>query len=174
MILEKYINEETIKEKVKNLGESISNHYTKDSTLTIVCILKGSLLFAADLIREIKLDINLEFLDLSSYTGTVRGDIALNKEINFSITGKNILIIEDIVDSGNTINFILEEFERKKAKSVKVATLLLKKDAYNFDMKIDWIGFNIKNDFIVGYGLDYDQLYRNKKSIYIIKNEQEK
>ena len=174
MILEEYIKEETIKEKVKELGELISNHYIKDSTLTIVSILKGSLLFAADLIREIKLNTNLEFLDLSSYAGTVRGDIILNKEIDFSITGKDILIIEDIVDSGNTINFILEEFKKKKAKSVKVATLLFKKDAYNFDMKIDWIGFNIKNDFIVGYGLDYEQMYRNKKSIYIIKNEQEK
>ena len=174
MILEENIKEETIKAKVKELGESISNHYRKDSSLTVICVLKGSLLFTADLIREIKINTKLEFLDLSSYTGKVRGRIVLNKEIDFSITGKDILIIEDIIDSGNTINFILEEFKKKKAKSLKVATLLFKKDAYNFDMKIDWIGFNIKNDFIVGYGLDYDQMYRNKKSIYIIKNEQKK
>ena len=174
MVLEEYIKEETIKAKVKELGELISNHYRKDSSLTVICVLKGSLLFTADLIREIKINTKLEFLDLSSYTGTLRGEIVLNKEIDFSITGKDILIIEDIIDSGNTINFILEEFKKKKAKSLKVATLLFKKDAYNFDMKIDWIGFNIKNDFIVGYGLDYDQMYRNEKSIYIIKNEQKK
>ena len=169
MVLEEYIKEKDIKDKVKDLGISISNFYPKDSSLTVVCVLKGSMLFASDLIREINLDINLQFLDLSSYSGMDRGDIVLNKEIDFSVTGKDILIIEDIVDTGNTINFILEEFKKKKAKSVKVATLLFKEDAYNFDMKIDWIGFNIKNEFIVGYGLDYDQLYRNKKSIYLIR-----
>ena len=174
MILEEYIKEEMIREKVKQLGKMITNHYPKGTTLTIICVLKGSLLFAADLMREINLDTNLEFLDLSSYSGSVRGDLVLNKEIDFSIADKNVLIIEDIVDSGNTINFIINEIKKKNPKSVKVATLFFKKDAYNFDMKIDWIGFNIKNAFIVGYGLDYNQIYRNKKSIYIIKNEQEK
>lgn len=174
MILEKYLKEQIIKDKVKDLGASISSYYDKDSTLTIVCVLKGSLLFTADLIREIRLNTNIEFLDLSSYCGITRGKVVLNKDINFSIEGKEVLIVEDIVDSGNTINFILNQFKKKKAKSVKVVTLIFKPDAYNFNMKIDWIGFNIKNEFIVGYGLDYNQMYRNEKSIYIIKNEQEK
>ena len=174
MILEKYLKEQIIKDKVKDLGASISSFYDKNPTLTIVCVLKGSLLFTADLIREIRLNTNIEFLDLSSYCGNTRGKVVLNKDINFSIEGKDVLVVEDIVDSGNTINFIFNQFKKKKAKSVKVVTLIFKPDAYNFNMKIDWIGFNIKNEFIVGYGLDYNQMYRNEKSIYIIKNEQEK
>tara|TARA_X000001036_G_scaffold439793_1_gene492356 strand:- start:894 stop:1418 length:525 start_codon:yes stop_codon:yes gene_type:complete len=174
MILEEYIKEELIREKVEELGVLITNHYPKDTTLTIICVLKGSLLFAADLIRQIDLNTNLEFLDLSSYKGSIRGELVLNKDIDFSIADKNVLVIEDIVDSGNTINFIINEFKKRNPKSIKVASLLFKKDAYNFDMKIDWIGFNIRNEFIVGYGLDYNQMYRNKKSIYLIKDEQEK
>ena len=169
--MKEYIDEKKIKERVEILGESITKKYKNQNDLTIICVLKGSFIFLADLVREIKLDLSIEFIDISSYDGMSRGELKLNKDINFNVRNKNILIVEDIVDSGNTINFIFEYINKKKPKSVKIATLFFKPEAYNFNMKIDWIGFNISNEFIVGYGLDYNEIHRNKKSIYILEDE---
>ena len=171
MNLEKIIDQKEIKQRVGELGTEISSHY-QNEPLTIICVLKGSLVFTADLIRNIDTDINVEFLRVSSYTGTNRGKIKSIDRLHADIEGKNILIVEDIVDSGNTINFIADELKKHSPESIRIITLLYKEEVYNFDMKIDWIGFNIKNDFVVGYGLDFDEKYRNKKSIYKInKNE---
>ena len=169
--MKEYIDEKKIKERVEILGESITKEYKNQNDLTIICVLKGSFIFLADLVREIKLDLLIEFIDISSYDGMSRGELKLNKDINFNVKNKNILIVEDIVDSGNTINFIFEYINKEKPKSVKIATLFFKPEAYNFNMKIDWIGFNISNEFIVGYGLDYNEIHRNKKSIYILEDE---
>lgn len=169
--MREYINEKKIKERVEILGEEITKTYKDQNELIILCVLKGSFIFLADLVREIELDLSIEFIDISSYNGMSRGDLILNKDINFNAKNKNILIIEDIVDSGNTINFIFEYINNKKPKSLKIATLFFKPEAYNFNMKIDWIGFNISNEFIVGYGLDHNEIYRNKKSIYILEDE---
>ena len=169
--MKEYIDEKKIKERVEILGESITKEYKNQNDLTIICVLKGSFIFLADLVREIKLDLLIEFIDISSYDGMSRGELILNKDINFNVKNKNILIVEDIVDSGNTINFIFEYINKEKPKSVKIATLFFKPEAYNFNMKIDWIGFNISNEFIVGYGLDYNEIHRNKKSIYILEDE---
>ena len=169
--MKEYIDEKKIKERVEILGESITKEYKNQNDLTIICVLKGSFIFLADLVREIKLDLLIEFIDISSYDGMSRGELKLNKDINFNVKNKNILIVEDIVDSGNTINFIFEYINKEKPKSIKIATLFFKPEAYNFNMKIDWIGFNISNEFIVGYGLDHNEIFRNKKSIYILKDE---
>ena len=169
--MKEYIDEKKIKERVKILGESITKKYKDKNELTILCVLKGSFIFLADLVREIELDLAIEFIDISSYDGINRGELILNKDINFNVENKNILIVEDIIDSGNTINFIFEYLNKKKPKSVKIATLFFKPEAYNFNMKIDWIGFNISNEFIVGYGLDHNEIHRNKKSIYILEDE---
>ena len=169
--MKEYINEIKIKERVKSLGESITRKYKDKNELTILCVLKGSFIFLADLVREIELDLSIEFIDISSYDGINRGELILNKDITFNVENKNILIVEDIVDSGNTINFIFEHVNKKKPKSIKLATLFFKPEAYNFNMKIDWIGFNISNEFIVGYGLDHNEIHRNKKSIYILEDE---
>ena len=169
--MKKYIDEQKLKDRVKHLGASITKKYNAKSKLTILCVLKGSFIFLADLVREIELDLSIEFIDISSYDGINRGELILNKDISFNVENKNILIVEDIVDSGNTINFIFEYVNKKKPKSVKIATLFFKPEAYNFNMKIDWIGFNISNEFIVGYGLDLNEIHRNKKSIYILEDE---
>ena len=169
--MREYINEKKIKERVEILGEEITKKYKDQNELIILCVLKGSFIFLADLVREIELDLSIEFIDISSYDGVSRGELILNKDINFNAKNKNILIIEDIVDSGNTINFIFEYINNKKPKSLKIATLFFKPEAYNFNMKIDWIGFNISNEFIVGYGLDHNEIYRNRKSIYILEDE---
>ena len=172
MNFEKIIDKTEIEDRVNSLSKEVENFYG-DEKLTIVCVLKGSILFTSDFIREIDLDFNLEFMKVSSYRGTKREKIKSIDKIDFEITGKNILIVEDIVDSGNTLDFILNELKKNKPKSIKIITLLHKPDVYNFDMKIDWIGFNIKNDFVVGYGMDLDEKYRNKKSIYKISDDEE-
>ena len=169
--MKEYLNEKKIKERVETLGEEITKAYKNQNELTILCVLKGSFIFLADLVREIELDLSIEFIDISSYVGMSRHELILNKDINFNVKNKNILIVEDIVDSGNTINFLFNHINDKKPKSLKIATLFFKPEAYNFNMKIDWIGFNISNEFIVGYGLDLNEIHRNKKSIYILEDE---
>ena len=170
MKLKKLIDKKEISNNIKQMGTDISKYY-QNNPITVVSILKGSLLFTSDLIREIDLQMIIEFLRLASYKGTRRKSIKLNGAIDFDIRGKNILIIEDIVDSGNTIHYIVDELKKYNPNSIKIATLLFKPSSYNFDMKIDWIGFNIKDDFVVGYGLDYNEMYRNKKSIYKLSDE---
>ena len=170
MQLKKLIDKEEINDKIKQMGTDISKYY-QNNPITVLSILKGSLLFTSDLIREIDLQMNIEFLRLTSYQGTKRISIKLNDSIDFEIKGKNMLIIEDIIDSGNTIHYIVDELKKHNPNSIKIVTLLFKPSTYNFDMKIDWIGFNIKDDFVVGYGLDYNEMYRNKKSIYKLNDE---
>ena len=170
MQLKKLIDKKEISNNIKQMGTDISKYY-QNNPITVLSILKGSLLFTSDLIREIDLQMNIEFLRLTSYQGTKRKSIKLNGSIDFEIKGKNILIIEDIIDSGNTIHYIVDELKKHNPNSIKIVTLLFKPSTYNFDMKIDWIGFNIKDDFVVGYGLDYNEMYRNKKSIYKLSDE---
>lgn len=170
MQLKKLIDKKEINNNIKQMGTDISKYYDNNS-ITVVSILKGSLLFTSDLIREIDLQMYIEFLKLTSYKGTRRKSIKLIDSIDFDIKGRNLLIIEDIIDSGNTIHYIVDELKKYNPNSIKIATLLFKPSTYNFDMKIDWIGFNIKNDFVVGYGLDYNEMYRNKKSIYKLSDE---
>ena len=117
--MKKYIDEQKIKDRVKHLGASITKNYNDKSKLTILCVLKGSFIFAADLIREIDLDLSIEFIDISSYDGTSRGELILNKGINFDVQNKNILIVEDIIDSGNTINFIYNYLKSKNQNPFK-------------------------------------------------------
>ena len=117
--MKKYIDEQKIKDRVKHLGTSITKNYNDKSKLTILCVLKGSFIFAADLIREIDLDLSIEFIDISSYDGTSRGELILNKGVNFDVKNKNILIVEDIIDSGNTINFLYEHLKMKNQNPYK-------------------------------------------------------
>ena len=170
MQLKKLIDKKAINNNIKQMGADITKYY-QNNPITVVSILKGSLLFTSDLIREIDIEMNIEFLKIASYKGTKRKSIKSDSSIDFNIKGKNILIVEDIVDSGNTVNYIVSEFRKYNPNSIKIATLLFKPSSYNFNMKIDWIGFNIKDDFVVGYGLDYNELYRNKKCIYKLNDE---
>lgn len=171
MKFKKLINSKDIQSRVNQIAADISKHYDGEE-LTIICVLKGSLLFTADLVKNMDMDINIEFMRVRSYKGTNREEVKSLDKIGFDIENKNMLIVEDIIDSGNTINFIVNELNKDNPKSIKIASLLFKPDVYNFDMKIDWIGFNIKNEFVVGYGMDYNEKFRNKKSIdVLIENE---
>lgn len=156
------ISKEQIENRVKELAKQIRKDY-KEKTITTICLLKGSLFFTADLTREIGGKIYLEFMQLSSYEGeNTTGTIKLKKDIDFSeIKGKDVLIIEDIVDTGITLNYTLEHIKKAGANSVKVCTLLNKPSRRKIKVPIDYVGFEIENKFVLGYGMDYDQLYRN-------------
>lgn len=156
------ISKEQIENRVKELAKQIRKDY-KEKTITAICLLKGSLFFTADLTREIGGKIYLEFMQLSSYEGeNTTGTIKLKKDIDFSeIKGKDVLIIEDIVDTGITLNYTLEHIKKAGANSVKVCTLLNKPSRRKIKVPIDYVGFKIENKFVLGYGMDYDQLYRN-------------
>ena len=156
------ISKEQIENRVKELAKQIRKDY-KEKSITAICLLKGSLFFTADLTREIGGKIYLEFMQLSSYEGeNTTGTIKLKKDIDFSeIKGKDVLIIEDIVDTGITLNYTLEHIKKAGANSVKVCTLLNKPSRRKIKVPIDYVGFEIENQFVLGYGMDYDQLYRN-------------
>ena len=156
------ISKEQIENRVKELAKQIRKDY-KEKSITAICLLKGSLFFTADLTREIGGKIYLEFMQLSSYEGeNTTGTIKLKKDIDFSeIKGKDVLIIEDIVDTGITLNYTLEHIKKAGANSVKVCTLLNKPSRRKIKVPIDYVGFEIENQYVLGYGMDYDQLYRN-------------
>ena len=138
-----------------------------------ICILNGAFMFAAELMKEVELtDAEISFLKLASYAGTnSTGEVKELIGLNEVIAGRTIVILEDIVDSGHTIKGVIEQVISKGAKEVKIATLLFKPDALKEDIKIDYVGIEIPNDFIVGFGLDYDRRGRNLKDIYTLVKE---
>lgn len=169
--LEEYIPENKISERIRELAAEINNDY-KGKNPIFIGILNGSFIFIADLIREIKVDCEIDFLKLSSYGDDKisSGQVRLLKDLNCQIENRDIIIVEDIVDSGLSVKFIKNIIEEKKPSSLKFISLLFKKNVSNLDFKIDYIGFNIKNDFVIGYGLDYAQKYRNLKAIYVLNS----
>lgn len=168
------ITEEEIHKKVKLLGEQITNDYKDDdSDLILVGILKGSIVFLTDLSRNINLPISFDFISASSYGNSTSssGDVRILKDLDQNIEGKNIIIVEDIIDTGYTLSYLVKNLESKGAKSIKIATLLDKKEKRIVDVKVDYVGFNIPDEFIVGYGIDYAEKYRNLPFIGVIKRE---
>ena len=167
--LTELISENQIQDKVKEIAADISQKYTGEAPI-LIGILNGSFIFCADLIRELDIDCEIDFIKVSSYTGTESvGTVKLRKDISADITNRHVIIVEDIIDSGLTIKFIKDRMLEAGPKSVAIVTLLMKPDIAKLDFKIDWVGFEIPPEFVVGYGLDYDQLYRNLKAIYRIE-----
>jgi hypoxanthine phosphoribosyltransferase len=163
-----YITEDEIQSRITAMAEKISEDLQGRDVL-FFGILNGSFLFAADIFRQIKLNAQISFIKLASYEGT--GSTGKIKELigwNEDISGKTVVVLEDIVDTGSTLERIIGELTLRKASDVKICTLLFKPEAYTRDIPIDYIGFEIPNNFVVGYGLDYDGYGRNLKSIYKI------
>jgi hypoxanthine phosphoribosyltransferase len=163
-----YITEDEIQSRITAMAEKISEDL-KDKDVLFFGILNGSFLFAADIFRQIKLNAQISFIKLASYEGT--GSSGKIKELigwNEDISGKTVVVLEDIVDTGSTLERIIGELTLRKASEVKICTLLFKPGAYTRDIPIDYIGFEIPNSFVVGYGLDYDGYGRNLTSIYKI------
>jgi len=172
-ILEIIVTEEQIKKRVEELALRISNDY-KDEELVLVSILKGAVVFLADIARCIKIPHTIDFMAVSSYKNTKSsGIVRLIMDLRDSPENKNILIVEDIIDTGLTMNYISENLKTRKPKSLKICSLLYKpaKKHINSNIKIDYLGFEIPDDFVVGYGMDYKEFYRNLPYIGVLKPE---
>ena len=165
------VTHEEIVERSIELGKQITEDYKNNPPL-VVALLKGSIPFLAELIQHIDLDIQYDFMDVSSYDGTESiGDIKIIKDLDSSIKGVDILLVEDIVDTGRTIHSVCEMLMHKGAKSVKVITLLDKPSRRVCHCKADYVGFEVENEFVVGYGMDFNQRYRCLPYIGILKDE---
>ena len=163
------ISEQDLQDKIAAMAKTINDDY-KGKTPIFIGVLNGSFMFVADMMKHITLPSKVSFIKLASYTemsssGTIKELIGLNE----NIFKQDVIILEDIIDSGKTISSVIEEFKLRGAESVEVATLLLKPDALKVEADIKYIGFEISNEFVVGYGLDYDGLGRNTKAIYQLK-----
>ncbi len=163
------VPQKEIAQIVKNLGKQITNDFAGEE-LVVVCILKGSSIFFSDLVREIDLDMKFDFMVLSSYgngTTTTR-EIKIVKDLTEDIKDKNVLVVEDIIDSGRTIKSLKELLEKREPKCLKIVTMLNKPDRREVDIVTDYNGKVIPDEFVVGYGLDYAQNYRNLKDICVL------
>ena len=164
------ITEEQIKEKVKELGKKISEDY-RDKCPIFIGVLNGVFIFMADLFREITIDCEVDFVKISSYGNEKisSGKIRLLKDFDCHVDDRDVIVVEDIADSGRSIQFLEKMFADSKPKSVKFVSLLLKEGGAIVDFKIDYVGFKIPSEFVVGYGLDYAQKLRNLSSIYVLE-----
>jgi hypoxanthine phosphoribosyltransferase len=168
--LTSYIDKKAINAKVKELARKISNDY-KGKVPIFIGVLNGSFIFISDLVRNVKGDLEIDFLKLSSYGDSIisSGNVKLLKDLNCTIEGRDILVVEDIVDSGLSLKYIRDLILAHKPSSLEFVALLFKKGLSNLDFRIKYIGFKIPNKFVVGYGLDYAQKYRNLDGVYILK-----
>jgi len=170
---EKYrilISEQQIERRVKELARQISDDYRGKCPI-LIGVLNGAFIFLSDLIREMDIDCEVDFVKISSYGGgrVSTGQIKAKKQFDSHVDGRHILIVEDIADSGRSIKFLEKMFEGTTPASLKFVSLLLKEGTAVVDFTLDYIGFTIPTEFVVGYGLDYDQRYRNLREIYILE-----
>ena len=166
------ISEKDIKKAVKKIGKQISKDYA-DKNLMLVAVLKGSVIFMADLMRAISIPINIDFMAVSSYGGGTKtsGVVKIIKDLDHDLSGKDILIVEDILDSGMTLSYLKSLLEQRNVNSIRIATLLDKPERRIADVRADYFCFTVPDEFVVGYGLDYDQQYRHLPYIGVLKPE---
>jgi len=163
------LSEDVIQKRIAELGKEISEEYRTKLPI-FIGILNGSFMFMADLMKNININCEIDFFKLSSYGDEKisSGRVKLVKDLNADITDRHLIIVEDIVDSGLSIKYVEEMIQSHNPASMKVVTLLLKPESLKYEVKIDYIGFKIPNKFVIGYGLDYAQKYRNLSSIYVL------
>ncbi|MDI4649366.1 hypoxanthine phosphoribosyltransferase [Cohnella hashimotonis] len=171
-IQEVLYSEEQIQLKVRELGAAVSRDYEGRNPL-VICVLKGAFIFMADLSKNITIPIELDFMAVSSYGNSTRssGEVRIVKDLDNSVEGRDILIVEDIIDSGLTLSYLIDVLERRNAKSVRVVALFDKPGRRTVDLNADYTGFSIPDAFVVGYGLDYAEHYRNLPYVGILKEE---
>lgn len=164
------VDEITIRKRVRELGDIINREYARQDLL-LVSVLKGSIIFMADLIRAITIPHEIDFMATSSYgAGTSSsGVVRILKDLNTSIEGRNIVLVEDIIDSGHTLSYLVRILQERQPASLRIMTLLDKPERREVDIHVDWVGFSIPNEFVVGYGLDFDEVYRNLPFIGVLK-----
>ena len=166
------ITEEQIKARAKEIGAQISEEFAGEEVM-LIGILKGALLWMADVMKSITLDCTIDFMACSSYGSSTKtsGVVKINKDLDSDIEGKNVIIVEDIVDSGITLSYLEKYLANRGPKTIKLCTLLDKPAGRRSDVEADYVGFTIPNEFVVGYGLDYNEKYRNLPFIGVLKPE---
>ncbi len=170
--IEVLLSEEQVNKRIKEIGEQISKDYA-DKEVHLVCVLKGGSFFMCELAKRITVPVFLDFMSVSSYGSDTKssGVVKIIKDLDESVTNKNVLIVEDIVDSGRTLSYLQDMLKQRGAADVKLCTLLDKPERRVVDVEVDYVGFQIPDEFVVGYGLDYDQKYRNLPYIGVVKFE---
>jgi hypoxanthine phosphoribosyltransferase len=171
-IKEILISKEEIQAKCQELGAQLTKEYDGKFPLA-VGVLKGALPFMSDILRNMDIHLEMDFMDVSSYGNGMRssGEVKIVKDLDTKVEGRDILIIEDIIDSGLTLSYLVDLFKYRKANSIKIVTLLDKPEGRTANIKADLVGFNVPNEFVVGYGLDYQEKYRNLPYIGVLKPE---
>lgn len=165
------ITQQQINDRAAEIGRQIEEDF-KGEPIVLVGILRGAVLWMADVMKNTNLDMTIDFMAVSSYGSGKKtsGVVKINKDLDTDIEGKNVILVEDIVDSGYTLNYLKGYFESRKAKTVKICTLLDKPEGRKVDIDVDYIGFTVDDRFIIGYGLDYDQKYRNLPYISFLED----
>jgi len=172
-VAEVLITEEELQARIAELGKAISADY-QGRDLLAVCILRGAVIFLSDLIRQIAVPHEIDFMAVSSYGGTSTessGVVRILMDLTTSIEGRDVLIVEDIVDTGLTLDYIIDNLKTRRPASLRTCALLNKHERRKVDVPLDYVGFDIPNKFVVGYGLDYDEKYRNLPFIGVLKPE---
>jgi hypoxanthine phosphoribosyltransferase len=164
------VDETTLLQRVQELGLAIEELY-RGQDLLLISVLKGSLIFMADLVRAIRIPHEIDFMATSSYGAAANssGIVRILKDLNTPIEGRNVVVVEDIIDSGHTLSYLLRLLQERRPATLRIVTLLDKPDRREGDIHVDWIGFSIPNAFVVGYGLDYNEHYRNLPYVGILK-----
>lgn len=167
------LTEEEILSKVEQLGKKITLDYQGKKDILLVGVLKGAFIFLADLMRNIQLPVQVDFMAVSSYGASTEssGVVRILKDLDQDIEGKNLIIVEDIIDSGLTLSYMCKILESRKPESLKICSLLDKPSRRKVDLEVDYLGFQIPDEFVVGYGLDYSEKYRNLPCIGVLKPE---
>jgi len=171
-IQEVLFDAEQIQQKVRELGEQLSADF-RDRNPLVICVLKGAFIFMADLVKAMSVPVELDFMAVSSYGSATKssGVVKIIKDLDASVEGRDVLIVEDIIDSGLTLSYLIDVLERRNAKSVTVVTLFDKPSGRSVDLEADYTGFTLPDAFVVGYGLDYAEKYRNLPLIGVLKPE---
>ncbi len=167
------LTSEQIEKKVKELGEKISNDYKDNDNLLLIGVLKGAVMFMADLIRYIDIPLQIDFMAISSYGSSTEssGVVRILKDLDETVEGKEVLIVEDIIDSGLTLDYMCNILNSRKPAGIKICALLDKPSRRKIDLAVDYLGFEIPDHFVVGYGLDYNEKYRNLPHVCVLKSE---
>lgn len=168
------LSEEEVDRRIREIGEQISKDYAGEQ-VHLVCVLRGGVFFLCELAKRITVPVSLDFMSVSSYGSDTKssGVVRIVKDLDDSLAGKNVIVVEDIVDSGRTLSYLLEMLMDRGPKSMKLCTLLDKPDRRVVDVKVDYTGFQIPDEFVVGYGLDYAQKYRNLPYIGVVELDAE-
>lgn len=164
------LSEEEVDRKIEEIGKQISKDY-EGGSVHLICVLKGGIFFTCELAKRITVPVTLDFMSVSSYGAGTKssGVVKIVKDLDEPLEGKDVLIVEDIIDSGRTLSYLIEILKKRGPKSIKLCTLLDKPERRVTDVKVDYVGFNIPDEFVVGYGLDYAQKYRNLPYIGVVE-----